>query len=315
MTYVKNLPEFIHELSKLRKRTAGGELLFRGHRSKKYKAEPSVFRSRAWRKNEHTMLRQVLAQHPTEFAQDTSTFELLARAQHYGLPTRLLDITSNPLVALYFACAPSEKQNESRPPPEPNGNPRAPRPTGEVVVFFPDNLRKRFFDSEVVAALCNLTYLDGDAKQEIRKHLLTCYEKAKTNTTTPQALDDMFTKQFNNHPSVRELVRLVRKDNSSVGDSIRPRDLADIVMVLPRRLDKRIAAQSGAFLVYGLFNPESDETKFNFLFESFDTEELYISPKHKGGIMAELNSIGVNKETLFPSLERTADKIKAGQRV
>ena len=72
---------------------------------------PGIFREN-YLSYESELINGAYLRNPSEFRQLDTDFEKLAKLQHYGLPTRLLDVTSNPLVALYFACQPYQEFNE-----------------------------------------------------------------------------------------------------------------------------------------------------------------------------------------------------------
>lgn len=121
------LPKYIEKIlslaSKHNNLKVYKSLCFRGHSDNSYKLLPSIAR-RIQKHKEETFLDyegELVAiaknRYPEIFRDEPYPLNLLAKLQHHGIPTRLLDVTENPLAALFFACSNNDDKD------------------GEVIVF------------------------------------------------------------------------------------------------------------------------------------------------------------------------------------
>ena len=131
--------EFVAELAQL-KRKMSREIFYRGHANKDWKLIPSLLRRPEGLLTEDKLFRDMVAHEPQSFSECTSALDYLVKMQHYGLPTRLLDLTMNPLVSLYFACEKAEAYPVD----------------GAVYLFSVPEAKVKHYDSDTVSVLANL---------------------------------------------------------------------------------------------------------------------------------------------------------------
>ncbi len=217
------------------------------------------------------MLRELILRCPDDFAGDLSAFQCLVKMQHYSLPTRLLDLTSNPLVALYFACAMHEEDDED----------------GEVIVLGFDVEEVKYFDSDTVCVLANLS-------------------RRPASFACPAAAN---TEEFNHQDEIRLLLHDVKRDKPYFEPAIKPGDLGKVLCVKPMLDNPRIIRQDGAFLLFGISGKKS---KPAVLQETAVLGRIKISRDGKKEIATQLETLGISRATMFPEIEQVASHIKGG---
>ena len=79
------------------------EIYYRGQLEKYSTMPPSVARDHGYSSNESAIYHEAISLKQDEFIHLNTPLERLAKLQHYGIPTRLVDVTIDPLIALYFA--------------------------------------------------------------------------------------------------------------------------------------------------------------------------------------------------------------------
>lgn len=268
-TQIESVSDFVKHVVKWRL-DGYAPTVFRGQRHYGWFSVPKLFRDdNDIYSSEHLAVRDIVSMHPGEFEPDKTMFDRLVRMQHFGLPTRLLDVTTNPLVALWFATETSSNSDEF---------------DGSVQALLIPKERQKYYDSDRVSCMANIANLTRKQKEKLKESVL--------KYPNPE--------EFKNEPVVDTLVFHIGMEKAHFRNAIIPGDLIRPVYVKPKMSNKRIIAQSGAFLLWGVV---MDSSAFGSVIRQ---DRIWVDENDKGLIRKELDLLGINERTLFPEIDKSS---------
>ena len=267
---------------------------FRGERQCGWDLRPSVMRGGdGLSKSEGRMLVDLISRRPEDFSGTSSALTQWVLAQHHGLKTRFLDITSNPLVALFHACETDHPEELL---------------DGRLHVFAAPRSIVKPFNSDSVSIVANFAKLSSDDQLNV---LMPLPVRTLANLGTRWGEEEAITHEpapGDLLPSMRRLYQSIRVEKPYFDERIDPRDFYRVFVVEPQKASERIQAQSGAFLVSAFHErfERSEILKRNPDIPIYAHYELAIPGGCKEGLKDELQSLNITRENLFPSLDESA---------
>ena len=285
---IDSVSSFIKAIKELRESADGTstELYFRGQEVEFWDIEPSIFRNDML-SIEHKLMQIPLQKIPMEFKGFDSLFDVMTKYQHYGMCTRLLDLTTNPLVALYFACKiHGQEEYETEDglvEQEPYG-----------VVYYTNNYYPSQSTDKEVKIVTTLASYDLSKESTIGAVL---DKLRKDNIIDEETKARWLKKEY-----VGEFIKIIQRN----------------YMVVPTYTNERLQRQNGVFLLASMFSVNIwtnakdgviTKSKKN-LRDEFASKYFYIKGENKESILKELDLYNINEATLFPELEHQLNYIR-----
>ncbi|MBE6137603.1 MAG: FRG domain-containing protein [Erysipelotrichaceae bacterium] len=274
-----NVQDYISVVEDMSKKYPNKEHFFRGHYHYDYLLVPSLYRNPKYYNNESYMYMDFKTQFYNELS-NKKYIEILTTMQHYKMPTRLLDTTSNPLVALYMACdKPHNVKNQKY-------------GIGEVVIMNEDIKNIKYSESNAVILLSCLAVLETNYKQELYEKIVESIEK-----NDPSIYRDCL--------AYRRFVAEAHNELPYFDESFfKPEVLLKPRHVKVGMINERIISQSGNFILFGLCNyVTGDYMKLNTVAK----ERVFIV--HRDYISKQLEMLNIDAGTMYPDKDHISVSI------
>lgn len=304
------------------------EVYYRGESNKYENTIPSVFREN-YLKNEHIMFRELELRYPNIFDNAKTTIDKLSIMQHYGLPTRLLDFTTNPLLVLYMAIDKNLDTTDAL---------KKFNPTIKIVFIKKENIK--YYDSDTVSIFANFSKIKDNLTIDLSAYCLdngklsyiegsprigkVCFSYLNWNNLDQlhkECKYELGTMICNNNGDLQYLLHEIKGEKPYFKDMIWTEHLnKNVIFIKPKHNSQRIINQAGLFALFGLneakkesFSLEDCQTTNDFKIISFDLLQVVDGKKSKKitaeNIKQSLSILGVSYDKVYPEIEHASKYI------